>query len=292
MTTHSYNSGIARWLLMPSVILLLIWMAVPLGMTLYYSSIDFNLLMPGIRNFVGFDNYQYFLTDPSFLTGLKNTFVLVGSVLIITIGLGTLIAVLIDQPFYGRGIVRVLLIAPFFIMPTVNALIWKNLIFHPVNGLSAWFVNLFGGTPVDWFAQYPMTAIIIIVSWQWLPFAILILMTALQSMDQEQVEAAKLEGAGPLDVFRHIAIPHLTRPLIVVVMIETIFLLTIFAEIYTTTSGGPGDSTTNLAYLIFAQALLQFDVGMASAGGIVAVILANIVAIVLIRVVGKTLAEQ
>lgn len=292
MAKQNHNRRMARWLLMPAVLLLIVWMAVPLSMTIYYSLLDFNLLMPGMREFVGFENYQFFFSDPSFLAGLRNTLVLVGSVLLITIGLGTLIAVLIDQHFYGRNIVRILIIAPFFIMPTVNALVWKNLMFHPVNGFLSFVYRVFGATPVDWFSQYPLLAIIIIVSWQWLPFAVLILMTALQSMDQQQVEAARLEGAGPLDVFRHVAIPHLQRPLVVVLMIQTIFLLTIFAEIYTTTGGGPGNQTTNLAYLIFHQALLQFDVGMASAGGIVAVILANIIAIFLIRVVGKTLAEQ
>lgn len=292
MNAIDHNRRIARWLLVPSVVVLFLWMAVPLGMTIYYSFQDYNLLMPGFRAFAGLENYRYFFTDPSFIAGLTNTLVLVGSVLFITVVLGTLVAVMIDQPFYGRNIARVLIIAPFFIMPTVNALIWKNLIFHPVNGLSAFMAKLMGTTPIDWFAQYPMLAIIIIVSWQWMPFAILILMTALQSMDQDQVEAARLEGAGPVDIFRHIAIPHLQRPLIIVIMIETIFLLTIFAEIYITTGGGPGTQTTNLAYLIFQQALLQFDVGMASAGGIVAVVLANIVAIFLIRVVGKTLAEH
>ena len=185
-----------------------------------------------------------------------------------------------------------LLISPFFIMPTVNALVWKNLLMNPVSGFFAFISKTLGFVPVDWFTDYPLTAIIIIVSWQWLPFAILILMTALQSMDQEQLEAAKMDGAGPLAVFRHITLPHLARPLAVVVMIETIFLLSIFAEIFSTTSGGPGTQTTNLAYLIYSQALLQFDVGMASAGGIIAVILANIVALFLIRAVSKSLATQ
>lgn len=292
MNAQDQNRRKARWLLIPSVSLLFLWMAIPLSMTIYYSFQDYNLLMPGFRAFAGFGNYQYFFSDPSFIAGLTNTLVLVGSVLFITVFFGTLIAVLIDQPFYGRNIARILIIAPFFIMPTVNALLWKNLIFHPVNGLSAHIAFLLDVAPIDWFAQYPLFAIIIIVSWQWMPFAILILMTALQSLDQDQVEAARIDGAGPLDIFRHIAIPHLQRPLIIVVMIETIFLLTIFAEIYITTGGGPGTQTTNLAYLIFQQALLQFDVGMASAGGIIAVILANIVAVVLIRVIGKTLAEH
>ncbi len=291
MTVRARPNRVAFWLLVPSVVLLLIWMIVPLSMTIFYSFQNFNMLMPGSQSFAGFENYVYFFTDPSFLAGLTNTLILVGAVLVITVGLGTLIAVIIDQPFYGRNIVRVLVIAPFFIMPTVSALVWKNLMFHPVNGLSAYFSQLIGASPIDWFAEFPMLAIIIIVSWRWMPFAILILMTALQSLDQDQVEAARLEGAGPVALFRYVTVPHLQRPLIIVIMMETIFLLTIFAEIYITTSGGPGTQTTNLAYLIFQQALLQFDVGMASAGGIIAVILANIVAIVLIRVVGKTLAE-
>ena len=176
-------------------------------------------------------------------------------------------------------------------MPTVNALVWKNLLLHPVSGVFAAVWRFFGAQPIDWFTQYPMLSIIMIVSWQWLPFAILILMTALQSLDQEQQEAARLDGAGPWALFYHITLPHLARPIAVVIMIETIFLLSVFAEIFTTTGGGPGYETTNLAFLIYSQALLQFDVGMASAGGLIAVILANIAAFFLVRMIGKNLTE-
>ncbi|MBX2807468.1 MAG: sugar ABC transporter permease [Cellvibrionaceae bacterium] len=281
-----------KLMLMPSVLLLLVWMIVPLSMTIYFSTQSYNLLSPGSSGFVGFQNYYYFFTDPSFGAGITNTLLLVGSVLLITTVLGTLIAVLIDLDFPGRGIVRVLLISPFFIMPTVSALIWKNLLMHPVSGFFAWLSKLVGMQPIDWFADVPLFSIILIVSWQWLPFAILILMTALQSMDREQLDAAKMDGAGSLAVFRYLTLPHLARPLTVVIMIEMIFLLSIFAEIFTTTSGGPGDQTTNLAYLIYSQALLQFDVGMASAGGLIAVVLANIVAFFLVKLVGKSLAES
>lgn len=261
-------------------------------MTIYFSLQNYNLLSPDTASFGGFDNFYFFFTDPSFVTGIVNTLVLVGSVLVITAVFGTLIAVLIDMEFPGRGVARVLLISPFFIMPTVSALVWKNLLMHPVSGFFAWISKELGMQPIDWFTDAPMASIIIIVSWQWLPFAILILMTALQSMDREQLDAAKMDGAGPLAVFRYLTLPHLSRPLSVVIMIETIFLLSIFAEIFTTTSGGPGDQTTTLAYLIYVQALLQYDVGMASAGGIVAIILANIVALLLVRVVGKSLSES
>ncbi|WP_198939308.1 carbohydrate ABC transporter permease [Motiliproteus sp. MSK22-1] len=275
----------------PSVLVLLLWMIVPLSMTIYFSLIRYNLLYPGENEFVGFENYEFFLTDEGFFAGMGNTLLLVGFTLLITVVLGVLISVLVNKAFWGRGIVRVMLISPFFIMPTVNALVWKNLLLHPVSGVFAAVWTFFGAEPIDWFTHYPLTAIIMIVSWQWLPFAILILMTALQSLDQEQQEAARLDGAGPWALFYHITLPHLARPIAVVVMIETIFLLSIFAEIFTTTGGGPGYETTNLAYLIYSQALLQFDVGLASAGGLIAVLLANIAAFFLVRMIGKNLTE-
>ena len=203
--------------------------------------------------------------------------------------MGTLLAVLFDQPFPGRGIARVLAISPFFVMPTVSALIWKNLLMHPIYGVLGAAARAFGLPPVDWFAQFPLASVIAIVSWEWIPFALLILLTAVQSLDQEQREAARLDGAGPVAQFRFIVLPHLSRAISVVVMIETIFLLTVFAEIFVTTSGGPGNATTNLAFLIYARALLQYDIGGASAGGVVAIVLANIVAFFLVRSIAQRL---
>ena len=276
-----------RWgtlpLVGPSVGVLLLWMIVPLAMTLWFSFQRYNLLDPTTGGFAGLDNYTYLVTDPDFWTSLWNTFVLVGSVLAITVGLGTLLAVLYDQPFPGQGVARLLAIAPFFVMPTVSALVWKNLLMHPIYGVFGALARGVGMEPVDWFADHPMLSVILIVSWQWLPFALLILLTAVQSLDHEQREAARMDGAGPLAQFAFITLPHMRRAITVVVMIETIFLLTVFAEIFVTTSGGPGNATTNLAFLIYARALLQFDVGGGSAGGVVAIILANVVAFFLVR---------
>jgi sorbitol/mannitol transport system permease protein len=281
--------GIGRLLLAPAVVLLFVWMIVPLAMTIYFSSLRYNLLNPGMESFVGLENYAYFLTDPAFLASLHNTLVLVGSVLAITIVFGTLVALLLDQAVVGRSIVRLMVIAPFFVMPTVSALVWKNLLMHPVSGLLAYIATLFGLTPIDWFAEMPLFAIILIVSWQWLPFAALILLTALQSLDEEQREAAEMDGAGVFSSFFYVTLPHLARPITVVILIETIFLLTVFAEIFVTTGGGPGLSTTNIAFLIYSQALIQYDVGTASAGGMVAVVIANILAFFLVRIVGRNL---
>lgn len=283
------NPTLVRWLQAPSIIVLFLWMVVPLSMTLYFSTIRYNLLYPERTGFVGLSNYEFFWTDPSFFPALINTLILVGSVLIITIVLGLAVSLLIDREFKGRGIARVMLISPFFIMPTVSALVWKNMIMDPNNGLLAAFSNALGLEPVQWLQNYPLMSIIIMVSWQWTPFAILIFMTSLQSQDQEQKEAATLDGAGFWSQFFNLTLPHLARPISIVLLIQMIFHLSIFAEIFVTTSGGPGVASTNLTYLIYIQSQQAFDVGVASAGGVFAIILANIVAIFLIRAVGKTL---
>ena len=278
----------ATWLQSPAVAVLLLWMVVPLVMTLWFSFEYYRLLDP-LTHFAGLDNYEYLVTDPDFWASLVNTLVLLGAVLVITVGLGTLLAVLFDQPFPGRGVARILAISPFFVMPTVAALVWKNLMLHPIYGVLGAVARTLGLPPFDAFATHPLASVIAIVSWEWLPFAVLILLTAVQSLDQEQKEAARLDGAGPVTQFFYLTLPHLSRAIGAVVMIETIFLLTVFAEIYVTTAGGPGNATTNLAFLIYARALLQFDVGGASAGGVVAIVLANIVAAFLVRSIASRL---
>jgi sorbitol/mannitol transport system permease protein len=281
-----------RLLMIPSVVPLLLWMAIPLILTIVFSFLRYNLLSGSAITFAGFDNYAFLVGDASFTPAIINTIVFTGSVLIISVVLGVLLAVLYDQDFYGKNVAMLLVIAPFFVMPTVSALIWKNMIMHPVNGLIGIFLQQFGLQPIDWFADYPMLSIIIIVSWEWVPFAFLILVTAIKSLDTEQKEAASIDGAGPFKQFWYITLPHLEKAIGVVVMIETIFLLAIFAEIYTTTGGGPGNATTTLAYLVYSLGLQQFDAGIASAGGILAVVLANIVSFFLVRMLAKNLKQE
>ena len=286
-TLHS--RGLSRLMMGPSVGLLLVWMIVPLAMTLWFSFQNYNLLNPANVGFAGLFNYRFFYTDPAFFQSLWNTLLIVGGVLLITVLGGIAIALLIDQEIFGQGIVRIMIISPFFVMPPVAALVWKNMIMHPSYGVLADMARGLGLQPVDWFAQYPLLAIVIIVAWQWLPFATLILLTALQSLDGEQKEAAEMDGAGVVSRFVYLVLPHLARAITVVILIETIFLLGVYAEILVTTNGGPGYASTNLAFLIYRTALLGYDVGGASAGGIIAVILANVVAFFLMRAVGRNL---
>jgi sorbitol/mannitol transport system permease protein len=283
------NRLLPRALMAPAVVTLFLWMIVPLVMTIYFSVVRYNLMQPGPKDFLGLANFEYFVTDPDFGPSVMNTLMLLGSVIAITVILGVALALLVNESFPGRGIVRVLLISPFFVMPTANALLWKHMMMNPVYGVLAQVALFFGLTPVDWLTDFPLFSVILMVAWQWLPFACLIFITSLQSLDRDQMEAAGMDGANAFQKFWFLTLPHLGRPIAVVVMIEMIFLIGVFAEIFTTTGGGPGNASTNVAFLIFKQALMNFDVGVASAGALFAVVLANIAAVFLIRMIGKNL---
>lgn len=310
------NRLIPRLLQAPSIMLLLVWMIVPLSLTLFFSFIRYVLnsttrpewTTPSISNWRGLGNYAYVLDNKDFWLAIKNSLIIVSSILILTVILGLAIAVLINRSFPGRGIVRVLLISPFFVMPAVNAVLWINMILDPVLGLNGLAVaglnNMIAGLtdfPIlgHFFALWPKLepisfraaqtsayAVIMMVTWQWTPFAVLIFMTSLQSEDESQKEAAILDGASAWSRFINLTLPHLARPIAIVVMIQSIFHLSLYAEIEIVSRG---NGNKNLPYLIGEFA--ANNIGAASATGIFAVILANIVAIFLLRIIGKSLME-
>ena len=310
------NRTLPRLLQMPAVLVLLIWMIVPLGMTLYFSFIRYVLnslrkpewTQPSLSNWRGFGNYQFVWNNDGFWLAIYNSVFIVTGIILLTVILGLAIAVLINRDFFGRGIVRVLLISPFFVMPAVNAVLWINMILDPVLGLNGLAIDGINALIADlknmafignFFALWPdlepisfratdtsAYAVIIMVTWQWTPFAILIFLTSLQSEDQQQIEAAILDGANGWSRFRNLTLPHLARPIAIVVMIQAIFHLSLYAEIEVVSRG---NGNKNLPYLIGEFA--TNNIGAASAAGIFAVILANIVAIFLIRLVGKNLVD-
>jgi len=285
-TQHSRSA--ARLMMAPAVTLLLGWMLIPLSMTLFFSFRKYLPMRPDIpQEWVGFDNYVRFVTSSSFWPSVQATLVIVGGVLVITVILGIALALLLNQEMWGQGIVRILVIAPFFVMPTVTALLWKNMFMDPTNGFFAHILKAVGLTPIEFLSQHTLLSLIVIVAWQWLPFATLILLTATQSLDSEQLEAAEMDGAPWVSRFIWIMLPHLSRAITVVILIQTIFLLGIFAEILVTTQGAFGSRT--LTYLIYQRVLESQNVGLGSAGGVYAIILANIVAMFLMRIVGKNL---
>lgn len=280
-----------RWLPLPAIIFMVLVTQVPLFFTLSYSLERWNLLRPDRRAFIGFRNYPRVITDPSFWTMISNTLTLTISIVVLTFIIGLMLALLLNRNFFGRGLVRTLLITPFLIMPTVSAVLWKNVLFNPAFGLLAAIFVMLGLPRPDVLATNPMLSIIVIGVWEWTPFMMLILLAGLQSLNPELVEAAQIDGGSPVAVFRHIVIPHLTRYIELAVLMETLFILSIFGEIFVTTSGGPGLRTTNLSFGIYQEAFLRWDIGQASVLGVYAIVLANIVVALFVRVLRRNQQE-
>ncbi len=279
-------------LMWPALAYLILTTQVPFFMTVYYSFFRWNLVIPGNRPFVGFANYVSLFSEPSALRVLGNTLVLTFGVLVVTLILGGLLALLLNRPFVGRALVRTLLISSFLVMPVVTAVVWKNMLLNPVFGFFSWLATSLGGAPVDWLSRFPMASMITMVAWEWTPFAMIILLTGLQSLPEDQIEAARLDGAGPWSEFRYIVLPHWAQAIEVVVLLETIFVLQVYGEIYASTSGGPGVATTNLPYFIYQKAFAEYNIGLASAAGVIAVIFTNIVAVFLLRMISRNLSGR
>ncbi|MBZ0297546.1 MAG: sugar ABC transporter permease [Anaerolineae bacterium] len=277
-----------RWrgyLLRPAVIYLVLLTQVPLLLTLYYSLSNWNFLRPDRTRFVGLDNYLDFFRNPDIITIIRNTLVFSTSVVLWSLVLGMILALLLNRDFLGRGLARTLLITPFLIMPTVSAVMWKNMLFNPAFGLISSTLAALGGPRIDWINSYPMLSIIIIVTWEWTPFMMLILLAGLQSLSQDSMEAAQIDGAGVIEIFYYIILPHLRRYIEIGVLLEVLFVLNIFGEIFVTTTGGPAIETTTLTFDIYKEAFLRWNVGRASAYGVFAVILANIVTLFFLRII-------
>lgn len=277
-----------KFLSAPGIAFLVIVTQIPFVVAIYFSFTNWNLLRPESQGFLGvanmWRNFSRILSNSDFYTVLWNTVFLTVSVVVITFIMGLIFALLLNRPFPGRSVARTLLISPFLVMPVAAAVLWKNVLLDPSFGISAYLFNLVGINNLYLIEEFPMLSIITIVSWQWTPFVMLILLAGLQSLPDSTLEAASIDGASGLALFTNIVLPHLRRFIEIALLLETIFILNVFGVIFVTTTGGPGIQTTNLPYQIFLEAFSRWNVGRASAYGIFAVILANIVVVMFLRI--------
>jgi sorbitol/mannitol transport system permease protein len=288
-----------KWLrrapLLPGLIFMVIVTQLPFVATLVISFVRWNALAPANKGFAGIDNYRKVFTDETLRSSVLFTIVLTVTVVVVSLVLGMGIALLLDRAFFGRGIVRTLMITPFLVVPVAAALLFKHGIYNPsyglLNGTLTAIWNLFGGhaPQPDWLTEHPKLMVEAQLIWQWTPFMMLILLAGLQSRDKEVVQAAHVDGASPWQAFRYITFPHLRKYLELGGLLGSIYIVQNFDSVFTITSGGLG--TANLPYTIYQTFFSAHDYGLASAQGVVVVIGSLIIATFALRVVSSLLEE-
>jgi sorbitol/mannitol transport system permease protein len=277
--------------LLPALLFTILLTQVPFVMSIYYSLTDWQVVPPGPREFVGLDNYNKLLHDHFFgqavWTSVKLTVVpVLGSVV-----LGAAFALLLDRRFFGRGLVRTLLITPFLLMPVVVGLIWKNQMFDTLYGTLNWVIDKLGFTPVEWVSRYPTWSIAFVLIWQWTPFMMLILLAGLQSMPSDVIEAAKVDGATPFGIFRQLTLSHLRPYMELGILLGTIYLIQVYDQIAVMTGGGPG--STNVPYFVFQRSIGGgWAFGRASSYSIVVVLASIVIATIALRVLSNLLKGE
>ena len=294
--------GVGRWaflrsqraasigLLLPALVFLGVMTQAPFVVTLWYSFHNWILTSPELgHRWVGLDNFRYELTqDPIFRSAIYNTLEITAGIVGGSLVIGLALALLLNRSFPLRGVARALMIAPFFVMPTVNAVVQKNLFLNPIFGLVNWVATSLGFARTDWLAAHAKFGIISMAVWQWAPFMMLILLAGLQGISDEVREAARIDGAGPVVEFRKVTLPLLGPYVELAVLLGMIYILQLFGEIFVATQGGPGTATTTIPYYVYQTISQANDVGSASAQGVLAIVFSSIIAALLLRLLTRT----
>ncbi|MEE1754705.1 carbohydrate ABC transporter permease [Streptomyces sp. SP18CS02] len=283
--------------LLPALVFLIAVTQLPFVATLVISLFDWNSLDPEDRAFTGLSNYATVATDPALRESVLTTVVLTATVVVVSVVLGLLLALLLDRAFFGRGLVRTLLITPFLIVPVSAALLWKHALYNPeyglLNGALSWIGGLLGDpepAQPDWISGMPLIAVEAALVWQWTPFMMLILLAGLQSRPAEMIEAARLDGAGAWQIFRHLTLPHLRRYLELGTLLGSVYIVQNFDAVFTITSGGLG--TANLPYTVYQTFYQAHEYGLASAAGVVVVLGTIVIAAFALRAVSSLFREE
>ena len=283
--------------LLPALIFVIVLTQLPFIMTVGVSFMEWNALFPNDRGFTGFDNYVQIFTNDRLRDSVITTVILTVTVVLGSLLIGLGIALLLDRTFFGRGVVRTMMITPFLVVPVAAALIWKHALLNPsyglFNGILTWIWSLFGSNnppQVAWLTKYPLLSIELALIWQWTPFMMLIILAGLQSRPLDAIEAARMDGAKAIQIFRYITLPHLRRYLELGGLLGSIYIVQNFDHVFTMTSGALG--TANLPYTIYTVFFQAQDYGLASAMGVITVIGTIIIATFALRVVSSLFDEE
>jgi len=278
--------------LLPALIYVIVVTQIPFLVTLWYSFQDYFWNVPGGAHFTGFSNYTTVFSNAAFRGALARSVVMTALAVIGAMILGVALAMLLDRKFFGRGVVRTLIITPFLVMPAAAALVWGSPMLDPNFGLLNYLLEPFGVHHVAWLSVHPLASVIVVMIWQWTPFMTLIVLAGLQSQAPDVLEAAKVDGAGALATFRELTLPHLRPYIELGILLGSIYLVNTFDAVRLMTNGGPGTTTTNLPFYLYQQVNNAFDVGGAAAAGVVTVILTIIVATFALRMFARVFQFQ
>jgi sorbitol/mannitol transport system permease protein len=282
-----------KGLVMPAIAFLVVVTQVPFVVTVVFAFRSWNLVRPQDgQRWVGLQNFADLAhAEPSLLRTVAQTVIMT----VVTVGLSTLIglglALLLRSPFPGRALLRTVLITPMLVMPVVTGVLWKKLVLDTGSGILPWLARELGNAGFAPLSQHPMLSVIVMLVWMWSPFAMVILLSGLSSVDPSSVEAAQMDGAGPWSAFRYVTLPHLSSYLSIAVLLGLILVLPTFGVIYVTTAGGPGYATTNLAYAVYQQAFANYSIGAASALALVDTAFVILALTGLMKIIGRTIVR-
>ncbi|MEM6051958.1 sugar ABC transporter permease [Erwinia sp. P7711] len=281
MLSLSQREQRQAWVLLaPMLIVMGLLTAWPLLRTIWLSFTDAALIGNGGEvNYVGIENYLYALTDPDFLASLWRTlYFTVASVLLEGI-IGVLVALLLNQKFYGRSVLRVLVILPWALPTIVNAMMWR-LNFNPDYGSINALLTQWG--MIDGYRSWlgspdsALNAVMLADVWKNYPLVTLLTLAAMQSIPDDLFEAARLDGASAFRRFRAITFPAIVGPLSVALVLRTIDAFKIFDIIYVMTRGGPVDSTKTLSFFVYQESFSYLRAGSGAAYAILMTLMCSV----------------
>ncbi|GIV78216.1 MAG: glycerol-3-phosphate ABC transporter permease [Litorilinea sp.] len=270
ITATEWNEYLLFLLLVgPNLLLFGVFTYWPLFYNGYLSFVRWDMLAP-IKIWVGLDNYRYLFTSPEFGTILWNTVVFTVSAVLLTCGIGLLMALLLNQPLRGRVAVRGIVFSPVMLSGAAIGIVWIY-IFDPRYGLLDFFIRGVGLRSPNWLldTSWAMTAVIIVHVWKTLGYAVVIYLAGLQAIPRELYEAALVDGAGTWARFRHVTLPGLSPVTFFLVITTVLAAFQSFDIIKVMTDGGPVNATTTLIYYLYEEGFVGFNAGRAGVAAVV-----------------------
>ncbi len=270
-------------LFLPAFILLVLTTTLPLLYLVWGSLQNNDLAEPWLAGFAGLGNYFRLAGDGRFWNSLLLTAIYTAATVLLQVVLGLALALLVMQIRFGQAILRIAAILPIVLAPVVAGLFWRSLILAPDFGVLNFVTRVLGLGSHDWLGS-PMLALVSVIAihtWQWTPFAFLVLLASLASLPPDIFEAARLDRAGAWQRFRHITLPMIRPALVIVVILRMVTALSAFAAIFAATGGGPGTATEILNLYVYRISFNELDIGYGSAAATVLMLMTFVIAVIL-----------